>query len=139
MKNNIKHKMIKGTASVLATTIILISGGYQNILNILGIEKDNQKNDSSISPKTNIFKISEQTKNKETVHEIKLNTNQIITVKNTNIKQQNKRYQYQYSDINSQEKYFLYELKTTEPITQEENINRLIRKRKKETKEKINI
>ena len=56
-----------------------------------------------------------------------------------NIKQENKKYQYQYSDINSQEKDILYNLETTEPTSQEENINRLIRKRKKETKENINI
>ena len=139
MKKNIKQRIIKGTSSVLAATIILISGGYQTITKILGIEKNNQRDILSNNQRTNTFKILEQTKKQENEHEIKLNINQIITEENTNIKQENKKYQYQYSDINSQEKDILYNLETTEPTSQEENINRLIRKRKKETKENINI
>lgn len=45
------------------------------------------------------------------------------------------KYQYKYNS--PEENYFIVKFETTEAINQEENINRLIRKRKKETQEKL--
>ena len=118
MRRTLKTRIIKRTASVLTATIIFASGGLTLVVNMFGLSKNNNKN--QIGEKINDSKtisnsesINETTESKET------------------------KYQYKYKK--TEENQFIIKLETTEAINQEENINRLIRKRRKETQEKLPI
>ena len=118
MKRILKLKITKRIASILSTIIILISGGYTVVANMIGLRKSNNK-----------ILISEESNNKKIISSIE--------TMNKNKSLQENKYRYKY--IEPEYKYLIDTPKTMEAISQEENINRLIRKRKKETQEKINI
>ena len=116
MKRTLKTRIIKKTASILTATIIFTSGGYTAIANMFGSQKNNNKN-----------QIGEEKEYSKTIS----NT---VSINKDLISKQNK-YQYKYNS--PEENYFMINFETIEPISQKENINRLIRKRKKETQEKL--
>ena len=118
MKRTLKTKITKRIASILSATIILTSGGYTIVANMFGIRKNNNK-----------ILISEENNNTKTISSIE--------TMNENKSSQENKYRYKY--IEPEYKYLIDTPKTMEAISQEENINRLIRKRKKETQEKINV
>jgi len=118
MKITLKIRIIKRIASILSAIIILTSGGYTIVANTFGLTKKNSK-----------IIIDEENKNKKTISSIE-------TINENKYSQENK-YRYKYTE--SEYKYLLDTPKTMEAISQEENINRLIRKRKKETQEKVNV
>lgn len=108
MRRNVKTKIIKRTASILTATIILVSGGYTAVANMFGFSKGSNKN--QMMNKTN-------------------DTKPISSVNTTKETEIESKYQYKYKP---EEKYLRDGIETTEAITQEENINRLIRKKRKE-------
>ena len=67
------------------------------------------------------------------------NTKTISSIETTNENKSSQENKYRYKYTESEYKYLIDIPKTTKAISQEENINRLIRKRKKETQEKVNI
>ena len=117
MKRTLKTKITKRIASILSATIILTSGGYTIVDNMFGLTKNNNK-----------ILISKESNNKKII------SSNEITNKNKSLQENKYRYKY----IETEYKYLIDTPKTMEAISQEENINRLIRKRKKETQEKIN-
>ena len=116
MKRTLKARIIKKTASILTATIIFASGGYTAIANMFGLQKNNNKN-----------QIVEEINHSKTI------SNSETT--NKTIESEETKYQYKYNL--SEENYSMIKFETTEAISQDENINRLIRKRKKETQEKL--
>jgi len=117
-KKAYKTRIVKRIASILTTITILISGGYTAVANMFGLNKNKNK-----------ILINEERDNQKIIWDVEKT--------NKNTFPQEKRYQYKYTS--PEEKYLNDTPKTTETISHGENINRLIRKRKKITHEKINI
>ena len=116
MKKNLKNKVVKTMATILTAVIFLMSGGYTVVANMFGFSKGNNKD----------LMMNEEN-NSESILSVSL-------IESKEIKKDSK-YQYQYNKV--EDEYLIDGIVTTEVITQEENINRLIRKRKKETQERI--
>lgn len=110
MKRTLKTRIIKRIASFLTATILLISGGYTALANMFGLNKNNDR-----------ILINEERDNQKIIWDVEKTNKKTFP--------QEKRYQYKYTS--PEEKYLIDSPKTTETISHGENINRLIRKRKK--------
>lgn len=128
MKKRFTTKVRKTTASILVAITILASGGYTAITNIFGInKKDDRILDFDKTAEQNNSQFTDNIDNR-TINQNSLKSN--IETKN---------YQYKYAPQYFQKEKPIFEIETTEAISQTENINKLIRKRRKSTIEKVNI
>jgi len=128
MKKRFKTKLKKTTAAILVAITLIASGGYKVITNIFGIHKKDNK--------TIDFSSVVEEGNPRVTNIIEGRPNNIELTK---MAPKTKNYQYKHTPQYFQKEKTMFEIETTEAISQTENINRLIRKRRKETREKTNI
>ena len=118
MKKRFTTKVRKTTASILVAITLLASGGYTTITNIFGINK-NRTLDFDKTGEQNNSQFEDVIDNKT--------SNQTFSKSNI----ETKNFQYKYNPQYFQKEKPIFEIETTEAISQTEYINKLIRKRRR--------